>query len=101
MTEHMTLFDFDGQTFQPELDHARLRTCLERVQWLMTHPRGEWWTLAQLARSAKASESGVSARIRDLRKEKHGGYDVESERLAGGLWRYRIANTTKGVTNAL
>ena len=96
MSDHMTLFDFDGETYQAEHDHARLRTCLDRVRWAMTHPRGEWWTLSELAQAAGASESGVSARIRDLRKGKHGGFVVESERLDGGLWRYRIVAGKQG-----
>lgn len=46
---------------------------LAAVHWHMTKRYQEWWTLAELraalfAEGIGVSESGVSARIRDLRK---------------------------------
>lgn len=41
--------------------------------------------------SRRDSETGISARIRDFRKEQFGAYEVESmEPGSGGLWTYRI-----------
>lgn len=81
---------FDGWTYDPDEDYDRLRTSLEKVRWLMIHPMGHWWTLRELADRTGSSEAGVSARIRDLRKSKHGGLVVEHDRVARGQWRYRV-----------
>ena len=88
--------EFDGQTYQRELDYTRMRSQVEKVKWLMTHPRGQWWTLSELASASGASESGVSARIRDLRKEKHGTLPVASRRSQNGLWRYCVLIEEEG-----
>ena len=37
------------------------------------------------------AKAGVSARIRDLKKERFGAYVIEKQRVSGGLWRYRMA----------
>lgn len=81
--------DFDGATYSEELDGPRLRSQLERVRHALDD--GEWWTLSELHDYAQGSEAGVSARLRDLRKPKHGGMVVERERCGeSGLWRYRM-----------
>lgn len=79
---------FDGLTFDPERDVARLGTALEKVAEAMSN--GSWWTLAQLSRRCGTSECSASARIRDLRKPRNGGRTVESKRIAAGLWAYRL-----------
>jgi hypothetical protein len=79
---------FDGETYEPHLDHERLTTQLARVRWLVSN--GQWWTLARLAQLAGGSEASVSARLRDLRKPKFGGLTVERERIDGGLFQYRV-----------
>jgi DNA-binding IscR family transcriptional regulator len=81
---------FDGKTYNHWEDYSRLKSSLGKVKHLMTHPYGRWWTLFELATRIGSSESGVSARIRDLRKEKNGSHIVESVRGDGGLWRYRV-----------
>lgn len=94
---------FDGDTFDPEKDYKRLRSQLDRVKFAMID--GQFLTLGEIAASTKSmaarfglevndSEAGISARIRDLRKEKFGGapYHVESRRRGDekrGLWEYR------------
>ena len=82
---------FGGDTFSPSLDAARLTKQLARVQALMRDR--EWRTLAEIGFEVGAvSEAGVSARLRDLRKAKHGGYTVERRRVPGarGLHQYRL-----------
>mgnify|MGYP003668554865 CR=1 FL=1 len=81
---------FDGDTYSAEDDFRRLGTSLKRVEYLLTRPRGRWWTLSQLSEETQSSEAGVSARVRDLRKPKNGSHRVESRRRGGGLWEYRI-----------
>lgn len=83
---------FDGATIEPRLDDTRLMTALERV--VAATRNGDWFTLKRLAFEARCSESGASARLRDLRKPKHGDrygvIEVQSERRQGGLWLYRV-----------
>ena len=82
---------FSGSTFDPVLDGPRLTKQLERVLRLMRDE--QWRTLAEIGfEVGSASEAGVSARLRDLRKAKHGGYTVERRRVPGarGLHQYRL-----------
>lgn len=78
----------DGWTYDPSKDHARLSKQLEKVKAIMLD--GEWHTLKELADKVNGSEAGVSARARDLRKKKFGGYTIERQRVTGGLWKYRL-----------
>jgi hypothetical protein len=79
---------FDGRTIEPEKDHERLKGQLKKVKDLMID--GQWRTLAEIAEVVGAPEGSVSARLRDLRKEKFGGYNVERRRVTGGLWEYSV-----------
>lgn len=82
---------FDGVTFDPEIDGDRLNNALGRVFRLMRD--GEWRTLKQIAEQCGTSEAGASARLRDLRKDKFSGLGVkavDSHRVDGGLWEYRV-----------
>src|SRR5512133_1640830 len=81
----------DGATVEPQ-DHARLGRQADRVRELMSD--GAWWTLAALAERVGASEAGVSARVRDLRKPRFGGYVVERKR-EGSLFSYRMVAATR------
>ena len=88
--DHIAEKAFDGETYAAMDDFQRLSSSLEKVGYLLTRPRGSWWTLQDLANRTGSSEAGVSARVRDLRKEKNGAHRVESRRRDGGLWEYRI-----------
>jgi hypothetical protein len=85
---------FDGKTYDAELDLARLTTLQDRVRGLMAD--GQWWSLQMLQHALRLtyghrySETSISARVRDLRKHKHGGRIVEAKRVTGGLWHYRM-----------
>lgn len=79
---------FDGETYEPAEDHARLKGQLWRVFQLMSD--GKWRTLAEISEDAGGTEASVSARLRDLRKEKYGSREIERERVSGGLFRYRL-----------
>lgn len=80
---------FDGKTYDPPEDHARLRGQLERVFLVMSD--GGWRTLRQIAEQCRGSEASVSARLRDFRKPKYGSRSVERRRVGGGLYEYRLA----------
>ncbi len=88
---------FDGATFDSALDAQRLTTQLNRVQAFML--KGEWHTLSEIAAAVsyppyeRATEASVSARLRDLRKERFGSFKVERRRRGApraGLFEYRV-----------
>lgn len=80
---------FDGPDVQPA-DVVRLAGQLAKVRDAMSD--NAWWTIEQLQQKCGGSAAGISARIRDLRKLRFGGHDIERERVAGhdGLFRYRM-----------
>ena len=83
---------FDGPTFDPELDQARLTGQAHRVFNLMRD--GVWRTLAEIEDSTQDPQASISARLRDLRKRKFGGFVVERRRRGDesrGLFEYRVA----------
>ena len=89
MTQLELIPHFDGATYEPAHDQARLSTQLGAVKALMGD--GRWRTLTQIRAAVGGSEAGVSARLRDLRKPRFGGYTVERQRVDGGLYEYRMA----------
>lgn len=59
---------------------------------------GQWRNLAEIKNSLGAqgisgisSVAGISARLRDFRKKKYGGFRVECKRIGVGQYRYRLA----------
>jgi hypothetical protein len=82
---------FDGRTYSPAKDGKRLATQLHRVRALMAD--GQWRTLGDIQEYlGEGSQTGISARLRDLRKGHNGGCQVERRRAAGsaGTWEYRV-----------
>ena len=79
---------FDGETYDPDLDHDRLAVQLGRVRRAMSD--GQPHTLRDLACATGDPEASVSARIRDLRKPKFGGRTIVRARVAKGLYTYRM-----------
>ena len=81
---------FDGRTFVQSRDGERLGAQMAAV--LETMRDGDWWTLTALSAVTGAPEASVSARIRDLKKERFGGHVIEREYVRRGLHRYRLAS---------
>lgn len=85
---------FSGATYDPAKDHVRLTKNLQRVYDLMKG--GEWWTIPELAEylepTGPMAQTGIGARLRDLRQPRFGGHTVETRRRngSGGLWEYRL-----------
>ena len=79
---------FDGVTYDATLDEARLTGQLAKVRDLMAD--GNWRLLSGIAGHIGAPEASISARLRDLRKPKFGGFTVERQRFFGGLYMYRV-----------
>lgn len=83
---------FDGITYSPTFDRARLGAQMRRVFEVME--QGPWLTLEEIAiRTGDNSQAAISARLRDLRKPKFGGFSVERRRRGDprkGLWEYHM-----------
>ncbi len=89
---------FDGKTYDPALDEKRLKRQLGRVYEVMRD--GQWRSLAELRTETcwhrevgEDTEASLSARLRDLRKDRFGGYVVEHRRRGdpkSGLFEYRL-----------
>lgn len=85
---------FGGHTYVPEHDLVRLTGALKAVREIMAD--GKWRTLAELRfdTGEKYTESNLSARLRDLRKEIFGGLTVELRRRGDpkrGIHEYRVS----------
>lgn len=92
MVSAPTLFEvpphFDGATYEQKHDEARLGRQFEAVKaYMLNH---EWVTLPELQCALGGSEAGLSARLRDLRKPRFGGYTVDRKRIDAGLFAYRV-----------
>jgi|APSaa5957512535_1039671.scaffolds.fasta_scaffold24847_3 hypothetical protein len=79
---------FDGETYQPEFDESRLSVQMRRVYDAMRD--GLWHTLGELSELTATPEASLSARIRDFRKPKFGGFVVDRKRGGNGLHYYRL-----------
>lgn len=79
-----------GATYSPEADGLRMNVQLWAVWRAMR--RGDWVTLPKLREYVPGMDTSISARIRQIRRwlEETGRGTVESERITGGLWQYRI-----------
>lgn len=82
--------DFGGETFDPGQDKERLWRQFERVRSYVFDHR--WHSLYEISMAVRAPVQSVSARLRDLRKKKFGGYTVDRRRLGdkSGQFEYRV-----------
>jgi hypothetical protein len=85
---------FDGETYEPVLDEERLFKQLRDVRSYMGD--GLWHTLPDIEAGTGYPTPSISARLRDLRKEKWGAHTVMRERLSRGLFRYRLVLPQRG-----
>ena len=87
-------FAHDGVTYDPAVDARPLNRQQQAVYALMTD--GQWRCLATISQTLGFPEASVSARLRDLRKAKWGGHDVQRQRRPDSagtptrLWEYRL-----------
>jgi hypothetical protein len=90
LNPRLTVMDcFDGLGLTNE-DQIRLCGELEEVRDLMSD--GAYRTVREIhgALEGRWSETGISARLRDLRKKCFGGHVVTKRRRSGGLWEYGV-----------
>ncbi len=97
--ELQSSLNFDGPTFVSELDGERLKGQMSRVFQVVRG--GEWLTLGEISvrckpinRMGRESDASISARLRDLRKLRFGGFTVDRRRRgdpSSGLFEYRVS----------
>jgi hypothetical protein len=83
--------DADGETFEHNLDRARLDTQRGRLWAVMRD--GQWHTPEEISARTGDNWASAGARMRDLRKGPFGEHTVERERVGDphdGLYRYRL-----------
>lgn len=78
----------DGETFDKGRDLSRLNDQMRDVYELMKD--GKWRPLFAIAHHTGHPEASVSARLRDLRKDKFGAFTVERKYIANGQYHYRL-----------
>lgn len=89
-------------TTEPNL-RGQLRATFEEMKAADTN--GRWLTVPELAGRVQTrtgrliSETGLSARIRDLRKLQHGGHTVDKRKRGGkgNLWEFRLRIHSRGL----
>lgn len=83
---------FDGETYEADSDFVRLTGQMQLVHQCMSDY--QWRTLAEIrSQIGVGSETGISARLRDLRKDKWGSHQVDRRRRGDGqkgLFEYRL-----------
>jgi hypothetical protein len=80
--------DFDGATYDEKRDKGRLQRQLATIKGIMFDHQPH--TLTELAGCAGCLTTSASARVRDLRKAKHGGHTVTRRNIGGGVWEYTL-----------
>jgi len=79
---------FDGETYVEERDRERLSRQLRLVFELMSDH--QWRTLDQICGAIHEPAASVSARLRDLRKDRFGAHEIERRYVHRGLFEYRL-----------
>lgn len=79
---------FDGATYVHDRDGNRLGAQYIRVFDVMKD--GQFRSLKDIAAITGDPESSVSARLRDMRKERFGSHKVERRHVADGLFEYKL-----------
>ena len=79
---------FDGDDYDDRRDRARLVGQIKRVFDCVKD--GQWRTVQQIAEATGDPETSVSAQLRNLRKDRFGGHNVEKRHEGNGLYLYRI-----------
>ena len=80
---------FNGSDYIPKLDHKRLTGQLADIKALMID--GTFRTLNEIESATGYPQASISAQLRNLRKERFGGYTVNKQRRAlEGLFEYGL-----------
>lgn len=79
----------DGATYDHDKDGKRLGEQHRAVFDLMRD--GQWRTLSEIEDATGHPQASISARLRDFRKARFGGHEVNRRRRAdAGTWQYQL-----------
>lgn len=78
----------DGATYDHARDGRRLSLQHNRVLAFMRD--GQWHTLEAISKATGDPQASVSARLRDLRKDRFGAHLIERRYVRRGLFEYRL-----------
>ena len=82
---------FDGPNDPDDTGrNDRLQSQLVRVYRYMRNLNGALTTLPTVCDDLGLSAASLSARLRDLRKPRFGGFTIEREHIENGLYAYRL-----------
>lgn len=90
----MKAMRFSGKTIDQERDADRLSKQYDYVFAVMRDGRPR--TLSDIRRDVirryelAVPLQSVSARLRDMRKDRFGGHTVERDYISNGLWQYQL-----------
>ena len=83
------LYDFDGETYDKNKDQDRLSRQIDKVQHFLEG--NDYVTLDEIsAATGIKNMSSISARIGDLRKDRHGNRVVDRKYISDGLYSYKL-----------
>jgi len=83
------LYDFDGNTYDKNKDQVRLSRQIDKVRYFLEI--SDYVTLDEISVATGVKNvSSISARIRDLRKDRHGNRVVERKYISDGLYSYKL-----------
>ena len=83
------LYDFDGETYDKNKDQVRLSRQIDKVQHFLEG--NDYVTLDEIsAATGIKNMSSISARIGDLRKDRHGNRVVDRKYISDGLYSYKL-----------
>lgn len=85
-------FTFQGETYLPDRDKARLSKQLNAVRSFMLD--SQWHTLSHISEATGAPQASVSARLRDLRTPRGGSFIIQRRYVERGLFEYRLVRVT-------
>jgi len=84
-----TLYDFDGSTYDKNKDQVRLSRQIDKVRYFLEI--SDYVTLEEISVATGIKNmSSISARIGDLRKDRHGNRVVERKYISDGLYSYKL-----------
>ncbi len=87
----MNRAQFDGETYNQERDYSRLEAGVTAVRTFMLRHANKWLTPTEIIEGSNGKDwASTSARVRDLRKPKFGGFNIESRYYRAGVWQYRL-----------
>ena len=83
-------------TLDPQIDGPRIARQMVTVRtYMLRHLPDTWLTLAEIEYATGYPQASISARLRDLRKPKFGGWEVRKRRRKPkrGTWEYNVRSS--------